>query len=86
MGHHGSHNATLREHGLEEMQKSLDVAFVPVDRAMAVKKRWGKMPLGEIIERLNEITKGKVVQSDEPAPAPLKDRVRADGLYYEISF
>lgn len=86
VGHHGSHNATLREHGLEEMQKSLDVAFVPVDRAMAVKKRWGRMPLGEIIQRLNEITKGKVVQSDEPVPAPLKDRVRADGLYYEISF
>ncbi|HWW77916.1 MAG TPA: MBL fold metallo-hydrolase [Pyrinomonadaceae bacterium] len=86
VGHHGSHNATLREHGLEEMQKSLDVAFVPVDRAMAVKKRWGRMPLGEIIERLNEITKGKVVQSDEPVPKPLVDRVRADGLYYEISF
>lgn len=85
VGHHGSHNATLREHGLEEMQK-LDVAFVPVDRAMAVKKRWGKMPLGEIIERLDEITEGKVVQSDEPVPAPLKDRVRTDGLYYEISF
>jgi hypothetical protein len=86
VGHHGSHNATLREHGLEEMKDSLDVAFIPVDHEVAIKKRWGKIPLGDIIERLDEITGGKVVRTDRPVPERLKGRVRASALYYELSF
>ena len=38
VGHHGSHNATLREKGLE-MMKQLSIAAIPVDHDMAVKKR-----------------------------------------------
>jgi hypothetical protein len=85
-GHHGSHNATLREKGLE-MMKNLRIAMIPVDHAMAVKKRWGKMPLDKLEDRLNEITKNCVLRIDKPVPAALADRVAEDPekqLYYEV--
>lgn len=34
-GHHGSHNVTLLEKGLERMINGEVLAFVPVDRVMA---------------------------------------------------
>jgi hypothetical protein len=51
VGHHGSHNATLREHGLELMPHGL-AALLPVDHEMAVKKRWNGMPLPGLLEAL----------------------------------
>src|SRR6185295_16271734 len=39
VGHHGSHNATLKEKGLEEMER-LRVALIPVNQEMAGKKGW----------------------------------------------
>ncbi|MFZ1426913.1 MAG: hypothetical protein WAS21_09110 [Geminicoccaceae bacterium] len=71
VGHHGSHNATLKEHGLEAMTSPDLVAFIPVDHAMAVKKRWGRMPLPELVDALNERTHGRVVRIDEDLPAGL---------------
>src|SRR5215475_1933036 len=44
VGHHGSHNATLKDQGLETMA-NLRVATIPVDEVMAKKKRWNNMPL-----------------------------------------
>lgn len=85
-GHHGSHNATLREKGLELMT-NLKVVCVPVDHDMAIKKRWPQMPLGELESRLNEITNGSVLRSDQDIPLALKDRVQQDTaqeLYYEV--
>lgn len=84
VGHHGSHNATLRQLGLEEM-KSLKLAFVPVDRAMAVKKRWNQMPLNDLMKRLNEITDDKVVRIDEAIPAKLSKRMVPNKLFHEIA-
>jgi glyoxylase-like metal-dependent hydrolase (beta-lactamase superfamily II) len=84
VGHHGSHNATLRELGLEEM-KSLECAFVPVDRQMAIKKRWNKMPLNELMERLNEITDERVVRIDEDIPVKLSKKMIPDKLFHEIT-
>jgi hypothetical protein len=46
-GHHGSHNATLREKGVE-MMTNLEMALIPVDHEMAVKKRCGNIPLAPI--------------------------------------
>jgi hypothetical protein len=83
VGHHGSHNATLREKGLEEM-KSLKLAFVPVDQAMAVKKRWNKMPLSSLMDALNEATDHCVVRIDEEAPARLKNSVASEKLFHEV--
>jgi len=83
-GHHGSHNATLREKGLE-MMENLDVVLIPVDHAMALKKRWGNMPLPELVKRMKEIAKGGVLRVDEPVPDELKGRVDDQELYFEIS-
>lgn len=64
VGHHGSHNATLKEGGLEAMTSGDLVAMIPVDQAMAKKKRW-KMPFGPLYERLQELTLGRVLRADE---------------------
>lgn len=84
VGHHGSHNATLRELGLEEM-KSLKLAFLPVHRATARKKRWNRMPLNELVKRLNEITEDQVVRIDEEIPKKLTARMVPDKLFHEIA-
>jgi beta-lactamase superfamily II metal-dependent hydrolase len=86
VGHHGSHNSTLREKGLEQMS-NLKIACLPVDQEMAKKKRWGKMPLDELETELNKKTQGRVLRIDRPIPAALSSVVRADEaneLYYEV--
>jgi hypothetical protein len=83
VGHHGSHNATLRELGLEKMT-SLKLAFVPVDKKMAVKKRWNAMPLNSLMKRLNEKTNDCVVRIDADAPDQLKKSVESDRLFHEV--
>ena len=83
VGHHGSHNATLRELGLEKMT-SLKLAFVPVDRKMAVKKRWNAMPLNSLMKRLGEKTKECVVRIDADVPAKLKKSMKSDDLFHEV--
>ncbi len=85
VGHHGSHNATLREQGLEEMT-GLKVAFIPVDHEMALKKRWGQMPFTQLLDRLDQLAREGVVRIDAPPPAGLADRVTGKDLYYEIAF
>ena len=87
VGHHGSHNATLRQKGLELM-KNLKIALIPVDRAMALKKRWGNMPLDAIEQALNAMTKGCVLRIDRDIPPSLSDAVTQDAskrLYYEVT-
>lgn len=85
-GHHGSHNATLKEKGLD-MMENLKVALIPVDHEMAKKKGWGKMPLDTLEQALNQATEGRVLRIDRPIPAALEGRVRQDeseSLYYEV--
>ena len=83
-GHHGSHNATLRQQGLELM-KNLRIALIPVDQEMAKKKGWDKMPFNTLEKRLNEITKGRVLRIDKPVPPALVSQVAATPLYYEVT-
>jgi hypothetical protein len=64
VGHHGSHNATPKARGLEMMPDDI-VAFMPVDRAMAVKKQWLRMPLPGIVSELKRKTRGRLVRVDE---------------------
>jgi hypothetical protein len=87
VGHHGSHNATLKEKGLEEM-KNLRVAMIPVDHEMAVKKRWGKMPLEELVTALRKQAKGVVLQGDDKQmPSSTEKVFEGPGkLYYEVTF
>lgn len=84
VGHHGSHNATLREKGLELM-KPLSIAAIPVDHEMAVKKNWGKMPLPELVQALQGAAKDGVLRSDQtPDKAPAN--VTVNPLYFDITF
>ena len=64
VGHHGSHNATLREKGLERMESPDLVALIPVDQEMAERKKWS-MPFGPLYERLKQKTRGRVLRVDE---------------------
>lgn len=68
VGHHGSHNATLRALGLEQMTSEELMAFVPVDRAQAKKNGWNKMPFAPLVKRLHEKTGGRVIMTDDDAP------------------
>jgi beta-lactamase superfamily II metal-dependent hydrolase len=86
-GHHGSHNATLREKGLELMS-ALEIALIPVDHEMALKKGWGQMPLEELEQRLNAVTKNRVLRIDKEVPPELAGTVAQDAskkLYYEVT-
>jgi hypothetical protein len=82
VGHHGSHNATLKGKGLEEMER-LRMAMIPVDHAMAVKKRWGKMPLDELVTALGQ--RATVLRVDEHKPRS-KEQVVEDPLFFEVTF
>jgi hypothetical protein len=84
VGHHGSHNATLREKGLEQMEK-LRVAMLPVDQAMAKKKHWDHMPLDELVAVLNKQAKGVVLRVDQPMPTT-QEQVVEDRLFFEVAF
>lgn len=79
VGHHGSHNATLREHGLELMNNPELVAMIPVDRKKAEKKEW-EMPEKHLFERLQQKAKGRVIIADEQNKADLKKRCDAHNL------
>ena len=84
VGHHGSHNATLKPGGLDIMD-ALKYALIPVDSAMALKKHWGRMPLDEIVGELSRRTQGKVIRIDQPEPASVANAVTASDLYYELT-
>lgn len=75
VGHHGSHNATLKPGGLEAMTGGGLVAMIPTDRAHAATKRppsdgW-KMPPRELLEALSVSTRGRVLHADLPDKATL---------------
>jgi hypothetical protein len=64
VGHHGSHNATLKEKGLELMTNSKLSAAIPVKRSTAEAKGW-EMPYGPLYDRLKELCKGRVLRLDD---------------------
>jgi len=70
LGHHGSHNATLREKGLERMTSPDLQAMIPVDRAMVETRGWN-MPFPSLLERLQEKTRGRVIRLDDGIPNAL---------------
>ena len=74
VGHHGSHNATLREHGLELMPHGL-TALLPIDHDMACKKEWSGMPLPGLIDALR--TQGATVVRIDDDHLPNDPRFRA---------
>lgn len=102
VGHHGSHNATLRGLGLELMTNENLTAFVPVDKTQALKSRWNEMPFEPLVARLREKTRGRLLRTDDVAAPQPKDLANLTAnererfksallegdnkLYYELSF
>jgi hypothetical protein len=77
VGHHCSHNATLREEGLERMTSDALTALIPVNHDMAVKKRWN-MPFPPLLQRLNEKTRGRMLRVDDKEK--IGDRKAPEGV------
>ncbi|MBK6512913.1 MAG: MBL fold metallo-hydrolase [Polyangiaceae bacterium] len=63
VGHHGSHNATMRGKGLELMESPELVAMIPVHRATAEDQKW-EFPYRPLWERLKEKARGRVLLAD----------------------
>ncbi|CAH0357285.1 MBL fold metallo-hydrolase [Sphingobium sp. CECT 9361] len=71
IGHHGSHNATLRAAGLEQMTDERLVAMLPLDQRMANKRKWS-FPHEEMYDRLRVLTGGRIIWGDrDPEPEVL---------------
>lgn len=70
VGHHGSHNATLKALGLERMNGKRLVAMIPVDEAVAKKQgKFGwKMPFEPLLRALETKTEGRVLRADGAMP------------------
>ncbi|MBY5693632.1 hypothetical protein HFO41_33280 [Rhizobium leguminosarum] len=64
VGHHASHNATLREQGLELMTHRDLVAMIPVQQEFANKSKHWNMPFPSLLKRLEEKTLGRVIRAD----------------------
>jgi hypothetical protein len=67
VGHHASHNATAKKHGLELMTSKELAAMIPVDEEVAKKqgKQGWKMPADDLYIRLQEKTKGRIIRLDK---------------------
>jgi len=83
VGHHGSHNATLKDHGLEQMT-ALQAAVIPVDEAEAQKKRWGRMPLPDLIKALEAKARPNMVFRTDQKPANSIGNVVIGDDYIEV--
>jgi len=68
VGHHGSHNATLRAQGLELMKSPDLVAMISVNRVTAHKKQWDHMPLPGLIDALKQRTSGRLLDAELGSP------------------
>lgn len=65
VGHHGSHNATLKEKGLELMTSKDLSSFIPTNEKDAKKVGWGAMPFKSILEELRKRGSGRVIRADD---------------------
>lgn len=74
VGHHASHNATIKEQGLEKMTRDDLVAFIPVSVPVAQDLMgYCPMPFYPVVRALQERTKGRVFLPTGQAVSPLPD-------------
>lgn len=92
VGHHGSHNATLKKHGLEMMTNSKLAAMIPVDREKAKAQKsktnpngW-EMPEANLFNRLLERTRGRIILADEGGDEELKVRCTDKKFISKVKF
>jgi hypothetical protein len=86
VSHHGSHNGTLKEKGLEMMGK-LKWAMIPVDHETAVKKGWTRIPLPSLVRGLEKQVAdngGFLLRSDVSRPS-IPGQLETTDLYYEVT-
>jgi len=83
VGHHGSHNATLREKGLEMMER-LEYALVPVNETMAKKKNWNRMPLRSLLNALESRAGIAVLRADKDRAGASAPSIISTDFYHEI--
>lgn len=78
VGHHGSHNATLRGKGLELMSDDL-VALIPTDAKFALEQSAGwLMPNPRVDEALQAKTRGRVLRGDIPSTKTISEHRKFD--------
>ena len=68
VGHHGSHNATLKEKGLDLMTHPGLVAMLPVEADGVKRLGYGQMPLRSLVAALREKTAGRILRLDDTWP------------------
>ena len=68
VGHHGSHNATLQNGGLEDMSHPGLTAAIPVNEVFAKGTKHWEMPAAKLYQRLQERTEGRLLRSDGIGP------------------
>jgi hypothetical protein len=85
VGHHGSHNATLRRDGLEKMTHDELVAMIPVNRKSVEAKGWA-MPYPPMYRALRTATKDRIIRADEGAPhTPPGFKFKTNDVYFEYA-
>jgi hypothetical protein len=72
VGHHGSHNATLREKGLVKMVSPELVAMIPVHRKTAEDQAW-EFPYPPLWKALKEKARGRVLLADADGLGEIED-------------
>jgi len=86
VGHHASHNATLKKLGLELMT-SLELALIPTDAEMAKSVKWGTLPWPPLLDALDVQARHGAVRTDKPLGAKSSGaKVTENQLYYEVEF
>jgi hypothetical protein len=86
VGHHGSHNATLKARGVERMRAGKTLtAFVPTSPAVArIIKNWCHMPLDVLLNALAERTNNRVVLANGNVWPPIDDPAKLAAARQEI--
>lgn len=64
VGHHGSHNATLKAEGLEKMTSPELTALIPVDEEFAETIQGWDIPYAKLLENIKEKSRHRVLRSD----------------------
>lgn len=80
VAHHGSHNATLRQQGLELMTHPELVAMIPVEADAVKRLGYGEMPFKSLLRELEKRTDGRVLQLDKKWPGGKSPGIWNKGL------
>jgi hypothetical protein len=92
VGHHGSHNATLKKNGLEKMSHPDLVAMIPVDQAQAKAQTsksnpggW-EMPEKNLFKRLLELTRRRILIADDKGISMVTKRCKEKKFTSSVKF